>query len=149
MGVLIESERDLLACTASLLAARREVLGGAARWTVDLGVRHRWPRQSRRNAPTSVPRNTMCAVPQLRVEPEPSDSGASQMKYSVLVNGEQRAVDVPERMPLLWVLRDAMDLKGTKFGCGMAQCGACTVHLDGAIGGGVSGLESEAHTDSQ
>ena len=49
------------------------------------------------------------------------------MKYTVLVNGEQRAVDVPERMPLLWVLRDAMDLKGTKFGCGMAQCGACTV----------------------
>jgi len=53
------------------------------------------------------------------------------VKYSVLVNGEQRAVDVPERMPLLWVLRDTLGLKGTKFGCGIAQCGACTVLLDG------------------
>jgi isoquinoline 1-oxidoreductase alpha subunit len=53
------------------------------------------------------------------------------MKYTVLVNGERRPVDVPERMPLLWVLRDAMGLKGTKFGCGVAQCGACTVLLDG------------------
>ena len=53
------------------------------------------------------------------------------MKYTVLVNGERRTVDVPERMPLLWVLRDAMDLKGTKFGCGMAQCGACKVLVDG------------------
>jgi isoquinoline 1-oxidoreductase alpha subunit len=47
------------------------------------------------------------------------------------VNGEQRSVDVPADMPLLWVLRDVIGLTGTKFGCGIAQCGACTVHLDG------------------
>jgi isoquinoline 1-oxidoreductase alpha subunit len=47
------------------------------------------------------------------------------------VNGEDRQVDVPPDMPLLWVLRDIVGLTGTKFGCGIAQCGACTVHLDG------------------
>jgi isoquinoline 1-oxidoreductase alpha subunit len=47
------------------------------------------------------------------------------------VNGQSRSVDVPADMPLLWVLRDVLGLTGTKFGCGIAQCGACTVHLDG------------------
>jgi isoquinoline 1-oxidoreductase alpha subunit len=47
------------------------------------------------------------------------------------VNGKDRAVDVAEDMPLLWVLRETLGLTGTKFGCGMALCGACTVHLDG------------------
>ena len=47
------------------------------------------------------------------------------------VNGEDRAVDVADDMPLLWVLREKLGLTGTKFGCGMALCGACTVHLDG------------------
>ncbi len=51
---------------------------------------------------------------------------------SLRINGEKRDVDAPPDMPLLWVLRDILGLTGTKFGCGIAQCGACTVHLDGA-----------------
>jgi len=47
------------------------------------------------------------------------------------INGTAREVDAPDEMPLLWVIRDVLGLTGTKFGCGMAQCGACTVHLDG------------------
>src|SRR6059036_4254434 len=47
------------------------------------------------------------------------------------INGQAHQVDVPPDMPLLWVLRDVIGLTGTKFGCGMALCGACTVHLDG------------------
>ena len=47
------------------------------------------------------------------------------------INGENHAIDAPPDMPLLWVLRDIVGLTGTKFGCGIAQCGACTVHLDG------------------
>lgn len=53
------------------------------------------------------------------------------MKLSFKVNGKPTSVDVPAEMPLLWVLRDVLDLKGTKFGCGVAQCGACTVHVKG------------------
>ena len=50
---------------------------------------------------------------------------------SLTVNGKRHDVDVPSDMPLLWVIRDTMGLTGTKFGCGLSQCGACTVHLDG------------------
>jgi isoquinoline 1-oxidoreductase subunit alpha len=82
--------------------------------------------------------------------------------YNVTVNGRVHSVDVEPDTPLLWVLRDAIGLNGTKFGCGIAQCGACTVFLDGrplrscslpvaAIGTaqvttieGVSGREAEA-----
>ena len=53
------------------------------------------------------------------------------MSVTLKVNGKTTTVDVPPDMPLLWVLRDVLDLKGTKFGCGIAQCGACTVHLRG------------------
>lgn len=50
---------------------------------------------------------------------------------TLTINGETHSVDAPPDMPLLWVLRDLVGLTGTKFGCGIAQCGACTVHLDG------------------
>jgi len=52
--------------------------------------------------------------------------------YKLKVNGGSQSVDVSEDTPLLWVLRDHLDLVGTKFGCGIAQCGACTVHVDGS-----------------
>jgi aerobic-type carbon monoxide dehydrogenase small subunit (CoxS/CutS family) len=50
---------------------------------------------------------------------------------TLIVNGRSRQVDVPPDMPLLWVIRENLSMTGTKFGCGIAQCGACTVHLDG------------------
>jgi len=53
------------------------------------------------------------------------------MPVTFTVNGKSATVDVPSDMPLLWVLRDVLELKGTKYGCGVAQCGACTVHLNG------------------
>jgi len=53
------------------------------------------------------------------------------MPYKLIVNGRATTVDVPGEMPLLWAIRDVLNLKGTKFGCGIGQCRACTVHLRG------------------
>lgn len=79
------------------------------------------------------------------------------MAITITVNGQEHALDVEPEMPLLWVLREALGLTGTKFGCGIAACGACTVHLNGravrsctlpvsaANGGTVTTIEGLAH----
>ena len=53
------------------------------------------------------------------------------MSYTLRINGQSKTVDVAAEMPLLWVLRDTLSLNGTKFGCGVGACGACTVHVNG------------------
>jgi isoquinoline 1-oxidoreductase alpha subunit len=53
-------------------------------------------------------------------------------RFTLIVNGERRTVDAEPEMPLLWVLRDLLNMTGTKYGCGIGMCGACTVHLNGS-----------------
>lgn len=55
------------------------------------------------------------------------------MAFKITVNGKSTTVDVPADMPLLWVIREVLNLPGTKFGCGMSICGACTVHVNGEV----------------
>lgn len=62
----------------------------------------------------------------------PETKGSDLMAVSILVNGQNQTVEADPDTPLLWILRDHLKLTGTKYGCGIAQCGACTVHLDGA-----------------
>src|SRR2546425_13262881 len=61
----------------------------------------------------------------------PNAQGGSDMAFALLVNGVQYSVDAEPETPLLWVLRDSIGLTGTKYGCGIGQCGACTVLIDG------------------
>ena len=76
-------------------------------------------------------------------------------RFNLNVNGERHEIDVNPQMPLLWVLRDKLGLTGSKYGCGIAQCGACTVHIDGqavrscvlpisSVGGDVTTIEGLA-----
>src|SRR4249919_1375324 len=62
---------------------------------------------------------------------QPSHQRTLMSKYTLRVNGQSRSVDVAPDTPMLWVLRDSLGLVGTKYGCGIGECGACTIHLDG------------------
>ncbi|RVK59236.1 (2Fe-2S)-binding protein [Sinorhizobium meliloti] len=82
------------------------------------------------------------------------------MAYDLTVNGKSYVVDVDGDIPLLWILRDTIGLTGTKFGCGIAMCGACTVHVDGmpvrscvlpvsdAVAGAITTIEAISETDA-
>jgi isoquinoline 1-oxidoreductase alpha subunit len=65
------------------------------------------------------------------------------MAYKLSINGKSQTVDVPAEMPMLWVLRDTLNMKGTKFGCGIGACGACTIQVDGVA---VRGCQTQVST---
>jgi len=65
------------------------------------------------------------------------------MAYTLKINGKSQSVDVPAEMPMLWVLRDTLNMKGTKFGCGIGACGACTIQVDGVA---VRGCQTQVGT---
>src|SRR5262249_58512905 len=82
--------------------------------------------RARATTATYAPRGRRARYP-----PPATDRGHDPMAITLKINGADRTVDVDGDTPLLWVLRDVLGMTGTKFGCGMALCGACTVHLDG------------------
>src|SRR5688572_29749415 len=76
---------------------------------------------------------------------QPRCAGVDVMPYKLTVNGRSTTIDVAGDMPLLWAIRDVLNLKGTKYGCGAGQCGACTVHLGGrAVRSCVTSVEDGA-----
>src|SRR5215510_15722119 len=92
-------------------------------------------RFSNRTAHTSLAKNAACtaadrAAIYFRLR-DAADAGGLAMATTLTINGEAKSFAAPADMPLLWVLRDILGMTGTKFGCGIAQCGACTVHIDG------------------
>jgi isoquinoline 1-oxidoreductase subunit alpha len=89
------------------------------------------PRRLRGNPPW--PRRVLSCL-RLFVQNPLLYSGVSMAPVTFVLNGKSQTVDALPEMPLLWVLRDILDLTGTKFGCGIAQCGACTVHINGVPG---------------
>jgi isoquinoline 1-oxidoreductase subunit alpha len=88
---------------------------------IGLGIRSR-----RRYLDRDSPAPTIKAPGKVR-QPD----GEERAMFTLNINGKDCEVNVPEDMPLLWVLRDVLGMTGTKFGCGIAQCGVCTVHVDG------------------
>src|SRR6266478_5192512 len=83
----------------------------------------------RPSRPATGTARRLSAVPQ----PDQTSSKEVTLAFQLTINGDQHSVDVDDDTPLLWVLRDVLGMIGTKFGCGMALCGACTVHIDGVI----------------